>query len=139
MHYPIHLTQWTLPQKHMLFMQTHVHADCATVVPTQEGWAESVGMQGCDGVFMSGPESFLLGHLPRHHSCWVHNNGSVMGCSTAASHGTLVGVDRLHLHHRQERASVVLQTAVTVACTKAAAVGVMITVIFSTVFGAVHA
>ena len=74
-------------------MPSDIHADPATIIAAQEGWAESVGMQDCDGAVMSMPEGFLLGHLARHYSCWVDHNGSVMGCSTAASHSTLVAVD----------------------------------------------
>ena len=83
-------------------MASNIHADCTAIIPTEEGCAESVGMQNCDGAAVSRPHSFGLGHLARHHICRVDSNASVMRRNTAASHGTLVGINRLDLHHRQK-------------------------------------
>ena len=82
---------------------SNIHANCTAIIPAEEGWAESVGMQNCDGAAVSGPHSFGLGHLARHHICRVDSNASIMRRNTAASHGTLVGINRLHLHHRQRQ------------------------------------
>lgn len=92
----------------MQFMPSNLHVNLTTVVPTEESWAESVGMQGCDGAAMSRPHSFGLGHFPRHYICRVDSDVSVMGCSTTASHSTLVAVHRLHLHHRWEQSLICL-------------------------------
>ena len=79
------------------------HADFTAIIPTEEAWAESVGMQSCNGAAVSRPHSFRLGHLARDYICRVDNDASVMGRNTAASHGTLVGINRLHLQHRQKQ------------------------------------